>query len=630
MRLSDRNLALGALIVLTLGTAPIRADLDPELNKPYQLCVVLRIAQHRLLTPVFCEQMQRELRDSLQAAFGGFARVEVVGQHPRLKEVEHKGLQQALDGWHFFDDVKLHFVFVDYVEGAYEIRCRQYDGSAGLASPVVRASQTVDRQLVARTTALLLDQDFGEVGTLQKVDGDKVEVALKAGALSEALGQRIAKDDIFALTQVVNQGNTEPRSYRVVWTLLQACGAPEGGMCRCTLLHRRDNALGPVFGLSGHRCLKLGTTNGALRLRVITDDKLGTPLNGRQVVLSEQGFAGAVVERLSTNNEGLVQSEHHFRRVAFVRIYDGATPLAQVPVEILGERTVNIPVSAYPEAEQRGQLMLERDRWSRRVHESVEVAAKLFKDLNALVEQSRATALGRAQAGLRSLRTDLTALSEEKADLRKKADALGKDTPLNLADGEQALEELQSRREELERYIAALEDILGKEKDPARRKWRELAEKGRLLESQAEFGSAIETYERVFAEGGNDPELRAHLDTLRQAWKVKDEGHRKAREFITERWAKIDKAAELRSLLSRARSAFETCRSAGDFLTLRMLLRTNLEHSARLEKEVETLRPREFEDDRQAAENILGLADELKSLNDEIRQYLGSAKSAAK
>jgi tetratricopeptide (TPR) repeat protein len=260
----------------------------------------------------------------------------------------------------------------------------------------------------------------------------------------------------------------------------------------------------------------------------------------------------------------------------------------------------------------------------------VEVAAKLFKDLNALVEQSRSTALGRAQAGLRSVQADLTGLSGEKADLRKKADALGKDTPLNLADGEQALEELQSRRVELERYLAALEDILGKEKDPARRKWRELAEKGRLLESQAEFSQAIETYERVFAEGGDDPELRAHLDTLRQAWKVKDEGHQKAREFIRDRWAKLDKAADLRSLLSQARSAFETCRSAGDLLTPRMLLRTNLAHSARLEKEVETLRPREFEDDRQAAENILGLADELKSLNDEIRQYLQSAKQAAK
>jgi hypothetical protein len=617
-------LAISAIILLLPCAPHLRADLDPEIKKPYQLTVVLRIAQHRLLTPIFRKQVHRELEDSLQAAYGAFARVEVVTDNPRLKEVEQKGLQQALDGWHFVDDVKLHFVFIDFVEGAYEIRSRQYDGSAGLASPLVRVSQTVDRQLVARAAALLIDQDFGEVGTVGKMDGDNVEIAVKAGALSDALGRRIARNDVFALSQVVRQGDADPRSFRIPWTLLRASESPEKGICRCTLLHRRDNALGQVFGMMGQRCLRMTTTTGRLRLRVIADDKLGTPLNGRQVVFSDQGFTSEVAERQSTNTDGLVQTTHLFHGVAFARIYDGATPLVQVPVEILDERIVSVPVSAYPEAEARGQLTLERDRWTRRVHDSVEVAAKLFKDLNALQEESRATALDRAKSGLRTLQADVAGLAEEKADLRKKVDALGKDTPLNLLDGEQGVDELKSRREELERYIAALEDILGKETDPVRRKWRELAEKGRLLESQAEFGKAIDTYERVFAEGGNDPKLREHLESLRRAWKVKDEAHQKARDFIRETWAKIDKTPELRARLGRARTAFETCRSAGDYLTARLLLRINLAHSARLEKEAETLRPREFEDDRQNAENILGLADELKSLDDEIRQYLQS------
>src|SRR5713101_3176280 len=88
--------------------------LDPETDKPYELRVVLGVADQRLLTDVFKEQVERELRDGLQAALGDLATVEVVRAHPRLKEVEANGLQ-ALDAWKDVDGVKTHFVMIDYV-----------------------------------------------------------------------------------------------------------------------------------------------------------------------------------------------------------------------------------------------------------------------------------------------------------------------------------------------------------------------------------------------------------------------------------------------------------------------------------------------------------------------------------
>src|SRR5438105_668927 len=47
-----------------------RGALDPETDKPYRLQVVLRIAENRLLTLVFWDLVERELRESLQAALG--------------------------------------------------------------------------------------------------------------------------------------------------------------------------------------------------------------------------------------------------------------------------------------------------------------------------------------------------------------------------------------------------------------------------------------------------------------------------------------------------------------------------------------------------------------------------------
>ena len=49
-----------------------------------------------------------------------------------------RGLQHALDSWKYLSNTKIHFVLIDFVQGQYEISAREYDGTTGLASPVVR------------------------------------------------------------------------------------------------------------------------------------------------------------------------------------------------------------------------------------------------------------------------------------------------------------------------------------------------------------------------------------------------------------------------------------------------------------------------------------------------------------
>ena len=87
---------LWAGLLLAFVTSPARAQLDPELDKPYRLQVVLHVADNRLLTPAFQEQLQGDLRDQLQLALGPLAKVEVVRSHPLLVNVEAKGLDTGL------------------------------------------------------------------------------------------------------------------------------------------------------------------------------------------------------------------------------------------------------------------------------------------------------------------------------------------------------------------------------------------------------------------------------------------------------------------------------------------------------------------------------------------------------
>ena len=204
---------LGCLLCALCASGKLAAALDAETNKPYHLQVVLHFSGHRWLTDPFQKQIKRELHDSLQAALGDLAEVEVRDHHPRLKEVETNGLRAALDSWNFLSDEKLHFLFIDFVDGQYEIQSRQYDGFVGLASPTVRHAQVADRQLVARQASLLIDQDFGLAGTInlpKKGPGDIYEIALKGGGLGAFLGHWLKKGDILAISQISNQGSRGP------------------------------------------------------------------------------------------------------------------------------------------------------------------------------------------------------------------------------------------------------------------------------------------------------------------------------------------------------------------------------------------------------------------------------------
>src|SRR5262249_53068491 len=98
------------------------AQLDPEKNSPYELQIVVRIPDHPPFTAAFKNQVKRELRDSLQAAYADLVRVEMADAHPLFKDIDSKGLQAALESWTEVSPGKTHFVLIDFKNGEYEIQ----------------------------------------------------------------------------------------------------------------------------------------------------------------------------------------------------------------------------------------------------------------------------------------------------------------------------------------------------------------------------------------------------------------------------------------------------------------------------------------------------------------------------
>jgi hypothetical protein len=600
------------------------AALDPQIDKPYHLQVVLRIARNRLLTQVFRDQVERQLQDSLQGALGDLAQVEIVHEHPLLKEVEAKGLQAALDGYSALSETKTHFVLIDFVNGRYEIQARQHDGFTGLASPVVRHSSTADRQLVARSAALLIDLDFGLAGTLQieRMKGENVDIKLKGGALGVPLAPWVQKDQVFAVAQV-GQAAARERSVRIPWTLLQVQEEPSGPVCHCRVLHRGTDPLPPARGVLGYRCLKLGTTQAPLRLRVVKDD-LKTPFPGVQVWIRDRSFEGSGLEYKSTNRDGLVTSERLYEDVAFVELLYERQVLARVPVEIVEDVTVTCPVRVGDAGGTKAQLYERRYLWMKRLSDSRDVAETIVKELNSLRGQASQRAMARAQEGLKALQTDLTDLTMQRDSLRAAgARELPKTAPLDLSKGEELLQELQNRRDELQQYIGDLQKFIAEETDPRRQHWGEMLAQAAHQEREAEFDAAIKLYQQVLAEAGDSPQVREKLDKLTRDWTPpKNEAHARARKFIYETWPRLQTAAQIQAHLNEARKAFEACKENGDRLAPRKLLKTYEAHTALLNKEVDALRPAEREDDQRTAETIVKLTPELKKFNEEVKGYL--------
>jgi hypothetical protein len=608
-----------ALLMFALLPGPALAQLNPGLKEPYKLDVVLRFAEHRSLTPTFQEEIRRQVGDLLRLNFGALAQVRVLAEHRLLKDVEAKGLGAVLDGWEGLSDVKTHFVLIDYEGGRYRLRARQHDGLTGLASPVVRQEWTTERRLVARTAAQLVDRDFGLVGTVTGQGKLGVEVTFRGGGLGVSLQRWLKPGDVLGVSRI-SQAADKTRASRVEWALLRVTSPAGEGTWRCGYFHRyRDDRLEEGPGIQGFRCLRLATVSAPLRLRLL-DDKTLVPLAGQPVHVSHTGFGEAATE-LTTGADGLLTTPEPFAGAAFVHILSGKEVRVQLPVEIVDDRIVVCRASITLEAMTRDRVQLRYEHWLRRLYEDLRVVHDRVGRLNALLENAPEEALTQSRKGLAGLSREIDALTLEHGELEQAA-AGQPEGAIDLGEGEQRLRELRDQRDQLNGFIARLENVITEEKSDKARARRTMLERAVLLESQADFEGALDLYRKLLKDNPDETRIKGRLQELEKAWQTKGTDHEKARSFIYGAWPKKMDTAGLKTALPEAWKALRACQHAGDSLTPQKMLQADVAHAGWFKERLAVLRRTpDREDSRTEARTIAALAEELGRLDGEVRAF---------
>jgi hypothetical protein len=366
----------------------------------------------------------------------------------------------------------------------------------------------------------------------------------------------------------------------------------------------------------------LTTTQGPLRLRLV-DEKTGAFLNGVRVRVGRSGFDSGTWER-TTGLDGLIVTPDAYANLAFVTVYRGGVPPAQVPVEIVDDRVVVCRVDVSAAAQAAGQVQLRRDRWIRRTLEGLRVVATRFTDLNAALARSPEAALELAQEIRKGITGEIDNLTAERDQLRRNT------ARPDLSQGELLLSQFQDERGKLDNFITRQEALIKHANDPETKALQTKIERAHLRETEADFAGAIALYEEVLRRELNQPKIKAHLDRLKADWQTKGPDHVRAREFVYNTWPRLEPSA-LKGQIDDAVKAFAACRAHGDHLTPRKLRQVNLLHAANLAKRIDVLRlAADSEDNRAETKALLAVADRLRRLQADVTAFLTPAKKAAK
>jgi hypothetical protein len=476
---------------------------------------------------------------------------------------------------------------------------------------------------VARTAALLIERDFGIVGTVKPTNAESVQVRFLAGDLDHSLDHWVKKGDIFAVVQV-NAAGGKASASKVPWTLLQVQDDPKEGESTCRLLRGDATPLSPAYA---YRCVKLGTTRAPLQVRIMKVGAKGREPGGNvQIYVRRNSFKqDEAAEEGTTDVQGFFSTEQRktvYDQVAFVRCLFDNTVARQEPVPIFGDEPYVCYVNISDDPQSR--LTLARTLWEKMMYDTDVMQKSLFEELFKADPEKRQATLEKAQKGLEALDGDLARFEDKRKELLN--------LKMNPTVGQLRLKELREKRDKLKTFIATQETLIKEENDPKRKEILELVKQAQFHEGEKDFGEALDLYKKILDAGLKDPKLNdyvKHVEKLEAGWKIKGPEHEDARKFIYETWPKLE-TDELKGGIPRARKALDACSKAGDKLSPQKLAKVALAHDGKLKQKKADLNPDLNPDDVKAAQAIEAVLDDLAKLLEEVNEVLKQDMPPAK
>jgi len=603
---------------LIASPSPGHAALDADAKKPYQLQVVLHVGANRIFTPLFQEQLERDIANRLKLAFGDLAKVEVTRAHPLLSDIHTKGLGPALLGWDGLSERTTHFVLLDYSAGSFQIQTSFHEGLTGQAGPTTTRLVSHDRADLARAIAQVVENSFCPVGSAVQA-GKDVSLKLKGGELGVPLDRWVKKGHVFAVSRITDESGRK-KADRLEWALLEALEAPAAGTCRCRYWHRyQEDALRESPGTLGYRATLLATATQPVKVQLLDDATL-QPLDGVRVRVQTPG-AGKPAE-LITNRDGLAVTREDFAQFALVQILTGETVRAQLPVELIPGRTPIARIKMQGDGESQAPFATRRDAWLRRIYENVRMSTERSRDLAAQLHQSLGAALESGKKSLPALEGEVKYLESERSELSQIAKS--KKWSFDTREGDREIKELHKQAKELGEFVTRIEGVLDKAGGQKEGLGLiQLVERARLLEGEAEFEQAIRLYEHVVQASPGEKEVKAQLDKLKAAWTPVNAAHEKARAFLMRTWPALD-VAGLGKNMEEAKTALAVCKAARDKLTPIKLVRANAAHTVNLTRELDALKRRPSEDNRNRAKALAQTGEALLRLHQDAAEWIGA------
>ncbi|MCE9565632.1 MAG: hypothetical protein K8U57_26720 [Planctomycetes bacterium] len=652
-----RHHAALAAVVLLIASTPAFAQLDSEPKTPCLWRVVLKAQPHPLLSHSFREQVKRDIVAALQPAMGVLGTVEVIDltELPRDKwdtlwsQFDDKGFP-ALDASRDLTGIKTHFLTLEYRDGQYHLESRQYDGFAGLASPVVRKQSVRASEMVGRTAGLMLDRDFGLTGSFDPVAGkvDSVRVSVRGGQLGPFDERMVKVGDVFSVSQVFKTERPAPPPVRTAtgkiiaapagsaqppalstkpreFTLLRVIEVGRDGTLKCGVLTLYQNPF-PAKGVAGYRCMKLGTIEGPLTVRLVTSNPADQKSTGQATVrATESGFAAAAdAKDLFTFKDGLFRSGRSLANVACVTVSHGGRSMP-FPVPVLSSDPVNLQFEINEALERKAENLRNAVAAANRISDARNAQTICFDATAKLIEKKKnADALARAKDGLRSANASDADITDDLARLRESPDTSPEIQRL-IASIERQLTALRQFNVQLQAHVKTLEAVVARENDPtiAAREVQAEALITRLtfLLGSGDVDQAINVYDQLVTLLPDNADVKAKRDKLKAEWTPKNEAHAKAREYLLKKWPGVATIPDFKESLPELGRAVDECIKNGDKYTMRKLLTTFTAMGVKLNEQVTALDPN-ADGDRKLATDASMVVKVLGDLEVKLTQFV--------
>ena len=620
-------------------------------GEPYALRVQLAFADDPIFTRFYMESTARGVRDQLAGYFGPLAKVDVeqgaqlvwgenllsdraeaakggapgnsAGKESSSSPVgplDKLALQPA--DFARFGVVDKRFLFeIRFHNGLYQLVWRQVDGAVQYVGPL-RSQATPDRHWLVKAICLTVRDDFAPTAVVEpQADGREVRLTFRGANAAGRLNPWLKPGSVLQPLWVVRQkdGGTSREPIPNTLLLLDNKDAT-----RATTVSARAYPWQRTARIIGFEAIWLPACAGRIRLKLV-DATDGSPVLDAAVSASGQSFAATGDrDRLpDPDRDGIVTSPQAFDRVAYLTIKAGAT--YQVPLPITDawcDLTLKV---------QRDPRLREKNDWLRRlryVAQDVQVLTSVLdaqvRQVNALNSEKRyEEALRQTKTTGETVRPLLTEARQGAGELRREAKAIDLENSAMLGWVDQQLGEVGTRAAALDTLAGDLSKTIDDINSQNLAKVS-VAQAGQC-EAACDFDQALALFEQALRQWPDQPDTKRHYEQLKESWRVKDDEHAAARQFVRDRWTKAD-IKELGALLPEMKRHFAVFKRHDDKLATRLFLKCNGEHLRNLGDLVQMLSARG--ESKEECDTYAKLTDDVAKFHVEVGDFLqGSPKA---